>query len=276
MASLLRSSAATASRCGHSISTGATARNNGPGKSPLAPIDACAMASSATRSASRSASVVEQNGSTGTKSTVPAMVVRSASVGNRLMRWMPDSPAVSLRQLSAMPVPSEVTTPMPVTATGALIGPLGEDAISFSLRALLVARPYLSVLRPSAHGFHERHAFAAPVANGRDHDLLDRACQLALDARRVAGREQFLVSQRQCCKRYVHRKLWLKGVAHIGAGRAHRHVRYSREEGAFPRCGGLGARCTRDHGGVAGRQLRRERGPHARERGLDGIALAVA
>src|SRR4051794_30475322 len=179
MVSLLRSSAATASRCSHSISTGATARNNGPGKSPLAPIEANVIASSAARSASFSASVVEQNGSTGTKSTVPAMVVRSASIGNRLMRRMPDSPAVSLRQLSAIPVPSEVTTPMPVTATGAPTeGPLGEDAISFSLSMSL----RLSALRLSAHGVYQRHAFAAPVADGRDHDLLDRACHLALDA----------------------------------------------------------------------------------------------
>src|SRR5215813_1779412 len=181
MASLLRSSAATASRCDHSISTGATARNNGPGKSPLAPIDACVIASSATRSASRSASVVEQNGSTGTKSTVPAMVVRSASVGNRLMRRIPDWPAVSLRQLSAMPVPSEVTTPTPVTATGApALVSLGEDAISFSLSCPSVQS--ISARHPSAHSIDQRHAFAAPVADGRDDDLLDRACHLALDA----------------------------------------------------------------------------------------------
>jgi hypothetical protein len=30
---------------------------------------------------------------------------------------MPDSPAVSLAQLSVLPAPSEVTTPMPVTTT---------------------------------------------------------------------------------------------------------------------------------------------------------------
>src|ERR1039458_7676041 len=31
--------------------------------------------------------------------------------------WMPDSPAVSLAQLSVLPAPSEVTTPRPVTTT---------------------------------------------------------------------------------------------------------------------------------------------------------------
>jgi hypothetical protein len=56
-------------------------------------------------------------GSTGTKSIVPAMRVFKPSVAKRVMAWMPDSPAVSLRQLSAVPMPSEVTAPMPVTTT---------------------------------------------------------------------------------------------------------------------------------------------------------------
>ena len=75
------------------------------------------MASSAARSAKRSDKAVEENGSTGTKSTVPAIVVFRPSVGKRVMVRMPDSPAVSFAQLSALPAPSEVTTPMPVTTT---------------------------------------------------------------------------------------------------------------------------------------------------------------
>ena len=51
------------------------------------------------------------------KSTVPAMRVLRWSVGKRVMAWMPDLPAVSASQLSLRPMPSEVTTPMPVTAT---------------------------------------------------------------------------------------------------------------------------------------------------------------
>jgi hypothetical protein len=51
------------------------------------------------------------------KSIDPAMVVFSPSVGKRVMVRMPDSPAVSFFQLSALPAPSEVTTPMPVTTT---------------------------------------------------------------------------------------------------------------------------------------------------------------
>src|SRR5215475_12814805 len=45
-ASLAPEPAASTSRCGHSISTGATARNSGPGKSPLLPMRASPIASS--------------------------------------------------------------------------------------------------------------------------------------------------------------------------------------------------------------------------------------
>src|SRR4029453_1610003 len=74
-ASLAPESAASASRCGHSISTGATARNSGPGKSPLLPMRASPIASSATMAAMRSPSSVEQNGSNRTEAAVPALRV---------------------------------------------------------------------------------------------------------------------------------------------------------------------------------------------------------
>ena len=60
---------------------------------------------------------VEEKGSTGTKSIDPAIVVFKPSVGKRVMVRIPDSPAVSFFQLSALPAPSEVTTPMPVMTT---------------------------------------------------------------------------------------------------------------------------------------------------------------
>jgi hypothetical protein len=106
------------------------ARNKGPGKSPLRPIAASAIASFAAVSARRSVRAIEQNGSIGMKSTVPAIVVRNASVGKRVMRRMPDLPAVRSRQLSLLPMPSDVTTPRPVTATGTALS--REDAICFS------------------------------------------------------------------------------------------------------------------------------------------------
>src|SRR5437762_12873506 len=45
------------------------------------------------------------------------MVDFNPSIGKRVTVRIPDSPAVSLRQLSALPAPSDVTTPMPVTTT---------------------------------------------------------------------------------------------------------------------------------------------------------------
>src|SRR5205807_1945221 len=122
--------------------------------------------------------------STGTKSTVPAMVVRNASVANLVMRLIPDWPVVSFCQLSALPMPSEVTTPMPVTATG---GPAcwREDAIS----ALL-----------SVHRFDQGHAFAAPMADRRHHDLRQRSRHDLFDARGIARRKQLVVPERECCK----------------------------------------------------------------------------
>ena len=45
--------------------------------------------------------------------------------GKRVMARMPDSPAVSLAQLSVLPAPSEVTTPRPVTTT------IGRPILSF-------------------------------------------------------------------------------------------------------------------------------------------------
>src|SRR5215510_9093642 len=48
---------------------------------------------------------------------VPAILVFRLSVGKRVIALMPDSPPVSLVQLSLLPAPSEVTTPSPVTTT---------------------------------------------------------------------------------------------------------------------------------------------------------------
>ena len=65
--------AAISRRCGHSISTGGTARNSGPGKLPLLPMPDWLMASSAASSASAPTAPAEQRGSALMKSTVPAM-----------------------------------------------------------------------------------------------------------------------------------------------------------------------------------------------------------
>src|SRR5258707_6439567 len=179
-ASLAPEPAASASRCGHSISTGATARNSGPGKSPFVPTPAWSIASSATRAAMRSPSSVEQNGSTEMKSTVPAIVVLRPSLAKRVMRWMPDSPAVSLAQLSPLPAPSEVITPMPVTTTTGC--PFLPDAMQAS----------------SADRLDKRHALSAPVADGGHRDAPKRAFILPFDPRGAHRRGQhFLAAGRR-------------------------------------------------------------------------------
>ncbi len=108
---------ASARRCGQSTSTGGTATKSGPGKSPGLPIAACSTASSAASVASLSPRVGAQNGSAATKSTVPAIRVRRPAVGKRVMAWMPERPAVRPAQFAALPCPSDVTMPRPVTAT---------------------------------------------------------------------------------------------------------------------------------------------------------------
>src|ERR1700761_7910760 len=111
------------------------------------------MASSVTRSASRSERSVEQGGPKGRKSIVPAIEVLRPSVGNRVMVRIPDSPAVSFAQLSDLPEPSEVTTPMPVTTTIGLPN-LSRVAVMFSPPDFYVR---------SSDRFDQRHAFTPPV-----------------------------------------------------------------------------------------------------------------
>src|SRR6478735_8003009 len=148
---------ARASRCGHSISTGGTAMNSAPGKSSWASPD-WPMASSAASVARRSESTGAQKGSTSTESMVPAIVVRRPSVGKRSMRWMPDLPAVRAAQVSSLPWPRDVTTPMPVTATSGRPF-VSRSAIAFSS----------SLGEPDG-------ALAAPMADGGD----ERLARLAL------------------------------------------------------------------------------------------------
>src|SRR5262245_43559376 len=212
-ASLAPEPAANASRCGHSISTGATARNSGPGKSPLLPMRASPTASSATIAAMRSPSSVEQNGSTGTKSTVPAMVVLRPSLAKRVIRRMPDSPAVSFAQLSALPAPSEVMTPMPVTTTIGRPFLSCDDAISLLLQRARVQRTL------SGHALDQRHALAAPMTHGGDGDPVERTFIPLFDACGARGREQFFATECQRGKRNIHRELRLESVTQQASAR---------------------------------------------------------
>src|SRR5450432_1913674 len=235
----------SSSRCGHSTSTGATARNSGPGKSPLAPMPAWATASSAARLARRSESSVDVKGSTLRKSTVPAIVVRRPSVGKRVSVRMPDSPAVSFAQLSVLPAPSEVTTPMPVTTT------IGRPNLSRA--AVMLSPPFIKVC-PALRlpdRLDQGHAFTPPVPGADHHNLGRRLRHFNLDAGGIAGWKQAAARNRQRGEAKSERELGLHGVAEPCAGRAHYEIRMLGEEGAFFRRRRLGAGGTGDDGSAA-------------------------
>src|SRR6187551_3303095 len=102
---------------------------------------------------------------------VPAMRVRNPSVGKRVMARMPDSPAVSLAQLSVLPAPSEVITPRPVTTT------IGRPSLSFGGIVVL----------PSVGPLDQSKAFAPPMADAGHQDLAHISARRPLQAGRVAG-----------------------------------------------------------------------------------------
>ena len=108
------------------------------------------------------------------------------------MAWMPERPAVSAAQLSALPWPREVTTPIPVTATRGRPCAVAQLAPSRSL----------PTPRSSAR------ALAAPVADG-GHDAPPPPRRRAIERRR---------------ERDAGRRLRLHGVAEEVAGRPRRRA----------------------------------------------------
>src|SRR5262249_34758879 len=176
---------------------------------------------------------VEKNGSTGTKSTVPAIVVLRLAFGNRLMRRMPEVPAASLAQLSSLPAPSEVMIPIPVTTT-----------VGFPL----LSRIALSLSRR----FNEPHAFTAPVADGSDGDLMERTFIWLFDPGRVERREQLFATEHERRNGDVHHELRFHAVADRGAGCAHREVGKRLEPGTLFACCRLRAGRARDDCSTAG------------------------
>src|SRR6516164_10403621 len=253
MSALVPDACASSWRCGHSISIGATARNSGPGKLPRLPIADSASASSIASSASRSASAGADIGSTGTKSTVPATRVLKFSVGKRVIARIPDLPAVSLAQLSVLPAPSDVTTPMPVTTT------MGRPDLSRNCA--------ISVLPKRSNWFQQREAFAAPMADPGDDCASKPSRHRLLDPGRIKRWKQFTVIQGKRRNCNIHAELRLKAVSEMASRRANRNVRVARQEGALFRSGWLGPRgAGNDRGARVGNtQLR----PHPLEAGFD-------
>src|SRR5262249_28608056 len=153
-------------------------------------------------------------------------VVFSPSIGKRVMVRMPDSPATSLVQLSALPAPSEVTTPMPVTTT------IGRPNLS---RVAVMMSPvaWWSGNAVLFNRFDQGHAFAAVMSSPNHHNLGGRAFHFNLDAGGIACRKQGAAGDRQCGQREAERELRLHGVAETRAAGAHRHVLVLGQEGTF-------------------------------------------
>src|SRR4029078_361732 len=102
------------------------------------------------------------------------MRVFNPSVGNRVIVWMPHSPAVSLAQLSALPAPSDVTTPRPVTTT--------------SGRPILSLPVVISASLPRS--LNQSEAFASPVSLPGHQDLGQIPGERFLQTRRIARWKQ--------------------------------------------------------------------------------------
>src|SRR5262245_22287715 len=134
------------------------------------------------------------------------MVVRRPVVSNRVMRRMPLSPAVSFVQFSSLPVPSEVTMPIPVTTT------IGRPALS---RVAIRAPPVPS------HPLDESHALAAPLSYAGDRNLRHGLARRPAIAR-SRGREQLSAPQDLGGDRQIGGELGLEALPDMGAGRAYR------------------------------------------------------
>src|SRR5262245_60722245 len=148
----------------------------------------------------------------------------SPSVGKRVMLWIPDSPAVSFFQLSVLPAPSEVTTPIPVTTT------TGLPALSFV--AVISASP-------SGHRLDKGEAFAAPMPDTRHHNLVQTAGHRSFHARLASWSEQLTMADCDRGERDIHGKLRLQPMAEICTRRADGNVRVLGQEAALFCGGGL-------------------------------------
>ena len=181
----------------------------------------CAIASSAARSASRSRQLRRATAARPARNR-PCRRCGSCrpSVGKRVMRWMPDLPAVSLAQLSALPAPSEVTTPMPVTTT------IGRPALSVMRRHAALLQPTASTsARPSPR------QWPTPVTT----TCFSGAVHRPLDARVVGRRKQTTTADARARPARIHRKLRLEPMTEIGAGGAHGKSRDARRGRRAPR-----------------------------------------
>src|ERR1700728_4813879 len=173
------------------------------------------------------------------------MVVRKPSVGKRETRRMPETPPVSLAQLSAVPTPSEVTTPIPVTAT---IGRPFLSCVALVMRLSpkvdqSMIRKGGSCSKRSLHALHQRETLAAPVADGGD-DHLRQVRRTRSEIPRARRREQLAMLDRRAGDPNVGHKLRLDAMTDIRTGIANRKADllerdlFGRGRRLEPRCAG--------------------------------------
>src|SRR5580700_10308761 len=180
------------------------------------------------------------------------MVVRKPSVGKRVMARMPDWPAVSFAQLSSLPTPSALTTPIPVTAT------MGRPALS-----------RLPMMLPSTDPLDQSQSFAAPIADAGDDHLRQAGGTIAGIA--AAGRrKQLAVLERGAGDPQIGRKLGLDPMPDIRTGVANGKAEFL-ERAAFRRGRGLYPAGAGNDGGVGAIDLAGDGFPLPAQRGL-GLA----
>ena len=163
----------------------------------------CSSASSVAISARRSVRPVDEEGSTVTKSTVPAIVDFRPSIGKRVTVRMPDSPAVSFFQLSCL--------------AGAERGDDAHAGNDDDRPAEFVAwcchDSPVDTATSLLDGLDQGHAFALPVTGPHDHNLGRRLSLFNLEPGRIVRRKQRAARDRKCRQRQPQRKLGFQRVA---------------------------------------------------------------
>src|ERR1700744_4698293 len=185
------------------------------------------------------------------------MVVRKPSMAKRETRRMPETPPVSFAQLSAAPTPSEVTTPIPVTAT------MGRPFLSCV--ALVMRFPFCSVqaryakpeagfrgrscsAKHSLHAFNQRQTLAAPIADP-GHDHLRQVRWTFPEIPRSRRREQLAMLDRRAGNPDIGNELGLHAMTDIRTGIANRKADLP-ERDLLGRRRGLEPRRAGNDGGV--------------------------
>src|SRR5580704_13179086 len=135
------------------------------------------------------------------------------------MARMPDCPAVSFAQLSSLPTPSALTTPMPVTAT------MGRPALS-----------RFAMITLSTDALDQGKSFAAPIADAGD-DNLRQAGRTIAGIAAAGRREQLAVLERGAGDPQIGRELGLDPMPDIRTGIANGKAKFLKRVAFRRGCG---------------------------------------